>query len=377
MPIRVLGVGNNVTTQTDHRSLILALTQPASSITHRGGLIAANLAAGPVNVSAMTLGIGNFRAVVPNTVGSGYFLVQHEGQTNLNFDPGEAAVTRTDRVIVRVYNDPQDGSGQEIAAVEYLKGQSSGSASALPSNSLLLWEFPVPAGASSGSGGINFTSIAVDKRVWTTASGGIMPVDNTTQMEAILNPYEGMAVYHKVFDGIFIYDGSNFKCRSQLAVSSYSTLSTIPNPFKGLTVYVRDTEIPYSYNGSSWVVGTLRVKAASLTALQALPGIVNGTMGTTTDTGYEYRYNGSSWIRQPIIRTGESTATSGSFVTVNYGVTLPAAPVVTADVKSGSASHIGPKIMITNVTTTSFQVRVDVDSGTAGLNIPIMWTAIV
>lgn len=253
MTIRVLAVGNLNTDQSDHRSLITSLTQSSTSVAHRPGFFPTNLVAGLTNVSAMTVGVGNFKAIVANPGGAGQYLVQSDAVENIVFADGEASVSRTDRIIVRVYNHAQDGSGKDEAAVEYLKGQVTGAPTPVPAGSLLIWEIPVPAGSSSGTGGINFSSIAIDKRVYTTASGGIIPVANTTELNAISNPWEGMAAYTKDSDLLYIHDGSVWRVRGQAAVSSAGSLSGIQNPYSGLLVVARDTGFIYEYNGSAWV----------------------------------------------------------------------------------------------------------------------------
>lgn len=255
MTIRVLAVGNNNTTQADHRSLITALTQPSASNLQRAGFFPSSNVGGLTNVSAMVVGVAGFRAIVSNSGGSGSYLVQSDAQINLTFDPGEAGVTRTDRIIVRVYNNSQDSLGLDEARVEYLKGQSSGTASALPAGSLLLWEIPVPAGASSGTGGINFTGIAVDKRVYTTAVGGVIPLDSSGNLTdgTIANPYEGMMAYVKPTDILYICDGSGvWRPKGQINVSSFSALANVINPEEGTLAYTRDNDTVYLYNGGGW-----------------------------------------------------------------------------------------------------------------------------
>lgn len=252
MAIRVLGVGNSNVNQEDHRSLIAQLTHPAGAISNRAGLFPSNPdPAVLTNVSAMVVGVGPMRAVVQ--VSGPDCVVNSDTQINVTFDPGEAGVTRTDRIILRVYNDASDGSGRNEAVVEYLKGQTSGAATAVPSGALLLWEIPVPAGASSGGGGINFTSIAVDKRVYTTAAGGIIPVASTPDLVSTFNnPYDGMPSYVKSTDIIYVYDGSNWRPKSQISVSSAASLSNVSNPEDGTIGVVRDTDRIYVYNGTDW-----------------------------------------------------------------------------------------------------------------------------
>lgn len=357
MTVRVLAVGNNNTTQEDHRSLISALTTQAGSVAQRPGVFPSNnRPAALTNVSSMVVGVGGFRALVKNDLGAGYFLVQSNATENLTFDPGEAGVARTDRIIIRVYNDANDGSGRNEAVVEYLKGQSSGSATSLPSNSLLLWEVPVPAGASSGTGGINFTATAVDKRLYTVASGGIVAQDYDTADLAF--PYDGQPLFDTTLDILYFYDGSNWRPRTQITVASYSNLSSIKNVYDGLMAYVRDVDIIYVYNGTTWQIKG-NVTAASLSALQALQGVPTGTLGITSDTRYKYIYNGTAWIREPIIKTGtKSCSISGntSLTTVNYGITFPGNPQVFTNITAapGGTSPLVSKAI--NADTNSFQI---------------------
>lgn len=254
MAIRVLAAGNSNITQADHRSLITSFAQPASSSSVRAGLFPSNNPAQLSNVSSMVAGISGFKAIVPNQSGSGYYLVQSDTVQNVTFDPGEAGVARTDRIIVRVYNDSQDASGRNDVVVEYLKGQSSGSASALPNGSLVLWEIPVPAGASSGGGGINFTTIGVDVRAYTSSVGGIIPVANNAGVTAIQNPFRGMAAYVLATDILYVYDSVfQWRARGQVSVSTFANLNTILNPYDGLVVTTRDTNRLYIHDGSNWI----------------------------------------------------------------------------------------------------------------------------
>ena len=284
MAIRVLAVGNNVTTQTDHRSLITSLVQSAGSTSLRAGLFPSTpLPASLVNVSAMTVGVGAFKALIFNSSGTGHYLVQSDANINLDFDPGEASVARTDRIIIRVYNDSQDGSGQEGVALEYLKGQSSGSASPLPQNSMLLWEVSVPAGASAGTGGINFVNTAVDRRFYTTASGGIIPLAHNGELSDISNPYEGMAGFTKNTDIFYIYDGTQWVAKGQISVATSAQLGNILNPWEGLLATARDTDVTYYYNGSTW--NRLRDQMSAFQPVEAFTVSNDTTVSTSYFAG--------------------------------------------------------------------------------------------
>lgn len=375
MAIRVLAVGNNNTTQEDHRRLIAALTATAGTSSHRAGLFPSSGSAPITNVSAMVAGIGGFKAVVPNPAGGSY-LVQSDATINVTFDPGEAGVARSDRIIIKVYNDSQDASGRNDAAVEYLKGQSSGSATAVPANAILLYEIPVPAGASAGGGGINFTSLAVDKRFYTAAAGGVIPAADSTDLAGIVNAYDGMPAQHRTLNALFVHDGTSFKLRSQVAVASYANLASIPNPWEGLLAYVKDTDLVYAYDGAAWKVKS-QISAASLTALNAISGVPNGAIGIANDTKFSYVYNGTTWVRDTIIKTGTGTVTTAAFAVVNFGYTFPSAPNVQVTPNTGSGTQIGPRVMVTNVTTTGFSCRIDINSGSTTESVPFMWAAIL
>lgn len=202
MAISVLAVASGVTTLNDHRLTLGGLVFPNGKLnglsgifpTIDGGVLAANLDP----ISAMQAAIAPFNAYIDGTSSptQGGYLFCSTSNVTITFDPGEASVTRIDRVIARVYDNVYDGLGLTEGAVEYLKGGSDGNASAVPPSSILLWEVAVPAGASSGNGGINFATAATDKRPQTAAAGGILPIWGNTIRDS-LSPHNGMAVFHR------------------------------------------------------------------------------------------------------------------------------------------------------------------------------------
>jgi hypothetical protein len=202
----------------------------------------------------MVARVAPVKVVIPNGVSAalGPYVLVSDANVDITFDAGEAGVIRTDRIIARAYDDTNDGSGSTTGSIYYLKGSPAGTATALPTNSILLYEMPIPIGASAGGGGVNFAN-AVDQRVYTAAQGGIFPVASNTAMAAITSPYEGMTVYRTDIDVLYTYDGTNFKARGQANVSSSANLSTINNPYDGMVAVARDTDAVYVYNGSTWV----------------------------------------------------------------------------------------------------------------------------
>jgi hypothetical protein len=193
------------------------------------------------------------KVVIPNGVSAalGPYVLVSDANVDITFDNGEGAVPRVDRIIARAYDNTNDGSGSTTGSIYYLKGTSGGSATALPTNSILLYEMTVPAGASAGGGGVNFAN-AVDSRVYTAAQGGIFPVASNTEMAAIGNPYEGMTVYRTDIDVLYVYDGTNFKARGVANVASSANLTNINNAYDGMIAVTRDTDAVYVYTGSAW-----------------------------------------------------------------------------------------------------------------------------
>lgn len=254
MAVEVLALASGVTDLTDHRMLNGALLTYNGSSAVRSGMFHGVSNGVLSTVSAMVARVGPLRCVINNSISNilGPYVVISDGNTDITFDNGEASVTRTDRIIVRVRDDVNDGSGSTAGSIEYLKGQASGSATALPNNSLLLFEVDVPAGASAGGGGINFGT-AVDQRIHTAANGGVLTATNATVMNAIGSPYDGMACYRRDLDCLYIYNGTTWQPRGQVTVAASTNLSDITNPYDGLIAVARDTDAVYVYNGSTWV----------------------------------------------------------------------------------------------------------------------------
>lgn len=255
MTVKVLALASGVTGLTDHRILNGALVQNAGALQIRMGLMPSPNAATLSTVSAMVASVSAFKCVIANSVASslGPYVLVSDATVNITFADGEASVPRVDRIIARAYDNVNDGSGDTKGDVYYLKGQASGAATPAPSNSMILYEVTVPAGTSAGSGGINFNTATTDRRFYTSAAGGIVPIANATDMSSISFPYEGMTIYRTDLDTLYIYDGTNFKPKGQISVANSAALSNVTNPENGSIAYARDTGRLWTYNGSSWV----------------------------------------------------------------------------------------------------------------------------
>ncbi|HSN23130.1 MAG TPA: hypothetical protein VLS45_03030, partial [Methylomicrobium sp.] len=214
MTVRVLALASGLTTTEGHRLTLTGLTLSAGAVTGRSGVYPANGAAALATVSAMVASIAPFNAWIDgsNSTVQGGYLFCSDTSTNITFDAGNAATTRYDRIIARVKDNIYDGSGGTTGEVAYLKGNTTtGAATALPSNSLLLKEIAVPAGASAGGGGINFGTQTVDKVVYTVAAGAVNPIANATDRTAIATPHDGAVISRTDLDALQVFDGSAWK----------------------------------------------------------------------------------------------------------------------------------------------------------------------
>ncbi|MEV4179948.1 hypothetical protein AB0J28_00695 [Streptosporangium canum] len=180
MTIRTLALASATTSLQDHRLTLGAFMAPgASALERRSGISYYPGAADLVSASALQANVTPFIAIVDGTSNAlqGQILVVIDANELLTFSAGEAAVSRTDRVVLQVRDNSFDASGSTDARVVVVKGNTStGAANAVPASSLLLWEVTVPIGASS----ITFSSARTDRRVW---AGTMLRIPVNSQAE--------------------------------------------------------------------------------------------------------------------------------------------------------------------------------------------------
>jgi hypothetical protein len=150
---------------------------PDGEIRTRDGVIPGGNPFAATGAGAMSLQVGIGRAAVQGTTAQGAYPVAVDAPETVTFTDGNAQFARIDSVILRVYDGLFDQSNNALARVEVLVGTASATPTAptLPPCSLRLWDVTVPAGASAGVGGINWSSALADRRRYTAAVGGIIP----------------------------------------------------------------------------------------------------------------------------------------------------------------------------------------------------------
>jgi hypothetical protein len=167
-------------TRNDTRMTPLGAMAPAAELTTVSGVIPggdpfALAATGPMTA---TLGIG--RAAVQGTDIQGAYPVAVTAPETLTFADGDPANPRIDVVVLRVYDAAHDESGQTLATIEVIPGAPGAAPEPPPTPpaALALYRIAIAAGASAGSGGIDFPAATTDVRTYTVAAGGIIPSTN-------------------------------------------------------------------------------------------------------------------------------------------------------------------------------------------------------
>ncbi|MFD5591935.1 hypothetical protein ACWC9X_08645 [Streptomyces asoensis] len=177
MPVRSAWLLPQGQTREDTRLTPVGTWTPETEIRTRAGVIPGGKPFAATGAGAMSLQIAVGRAVVQGTDAQGAYPVVVDAPEVLTFRDGEAQFDRIDTVVLHVYDGLFDEDDQTLAAVEIIKGEGASppTAPTLPSACLPLWDVRVPAGASAGVGGINWSSALTDRRRYTTAAGGIVP----------------------------------------------------------------------------------------------------------------------------------------------------------------------------------------------------------
>ncbi|GGY06501.1 hypothetical protein [Streptomyces tanashiensis] len=163
-------------------------TTPANPLASRSGILPGTIdgkfRVGGLWMSSsgpMTATVYAGRAVIQGPNNQGAYPVTLDADTVLTFGDGDPLNPRIDLVVLRVYDDEFDSLTRSEAVLEIVKGQPKATpeAPAAPPLSLPLFSVKVKAGASAGTGGIDWAGGAsTDLRTTLVGVGGILPVYN-------------------------------------------------------------------------------------------------------------------------------------------------------------------------------------------------------
>lgn len=173
----LLGGNDPGQTREDTRLAPVGTMLPDGALGTRPGVVPGGDPFAATGAGAMSLQIGVGRATVQGTTAQGAYPIALDAPEVVTFTDGDALFDRIDTVIVRVLDRLYDDSGQNLARVEVVVGDATDTPTAptLDPACLPLWDVRVPAGASAGVGGIDWTRALTDRRRYTAAVGAIVP----------------------------------------------------------------------------------------------------------------------------------------------------------------------------------------------------------
>ncbi|GGP91635.1 hypothetical protein [Streptomyces roseolilacinus] len=190
MPVRSAWLINRTTTdsgqtRSDTRLAPTGTMAPSGALTTMSGVIPGSQDGRYImdglyvygDTAGMTANVAPGRAVIQGSPAAGAYPVVVTDYTQVTFDDGDANNPRVDLVLLRAYDAQFDpASGRTEAVLEILKGAPAPAPEPLPvpEGALALARVHVPAGASVGTGGLDWSKAVYDLRHTTVAAGGIL-----------------------------------------------------------------------------------------------------------------------------------------------------------------------------------------------------------
>jgi hypothetical protein len=256
---QVGGVG--VQTVEDARYSMGALWTPAGAITSRSGMVPTGAAAVPGSVLA-TLPTANtfvhvqpFRFVRQSSRGGGTYTMILDSIKDIDIlnpvNGGTAADPTNSRIdlIIAQQSDAYFGDANSNMVVKRVGGTPSGSPSDPPvpgsPDYVLLARVTVPPNATTIQTS-NIANVALPSAV---AVGGLLPVADATERNAISTPYDGMQIYRRDMDWIETYDGGAWRAPAWCRTTA---LANITNPFSGQVALLTTDNFAYRWTGTQW-----------------------------------------------------------------------------------------------------------------------------
>ncbi|WP_408895948.1 hypothetical protein ACJ5H2_13615 [Nocardioides sp. R1-1] len=288
---------------------------------------------GAVSINSGTMGVTvqPFTAwVSAASAAQGGYPVVLDAAKVLAVSPGHATLARVDTVVAQVRDTASDGSGFTDMRVLIVEGTPGAGQPALPATTIALRNINVPAGASTGTGGLVAGNLGTDRRVYTSALGGIVPVATATERDA-LGAQLGQVVYRTDLDLLEVKVGTPAGWRaiassehsqvvSTAALTTSGTSADVPGLTKSFVsagtsgIYVvsvsLDVERIATATAGNIFVGTVVMDGAAAAAqmVYQAPGI--NSRCTVTK---EYVFTGLSAGNHTVKVQGAGTASTGDY----------------------------------------------------------------
>lgn len=169
----------------------------------------------------MSVQVTSGHALVPGSENSKQALYScfNDASVNKTIAAADPSLPRIDIVVAKVQDSFYSGvtNTWSIAVVTGTPASSPAVPSA-PANSITLAQVLVGAGVAS-----IVNANITDTRPWLSAAGGIVPVRNKAERDALVGPYNGLAVWRQDLFNFNVYTGSTWRYFSRLTETRVAT----------------------------------------------------------------------------------------------------------------------------------------------------------
>lgn len=88
---------------------------------------------------------------------------------------------------------------------------------------------------------------------WTVAAGGVLPVADSAERDAVPSPYNGLMIWRQDRNWAETWDGAAWRTAGNLTVSSESDLSAITTPYEGQMIFAKAEAALFRFDGTTWI----------------------------------------------------------------------------------------------------------------------------
>jgi hypothetical protein len=276
---------NGVITTEDARIAVSALMQAGPSpSTSRNGIRPGVGDPGTVAAAAptpnKTVTVQPFQMFMRAARGTGSYVQTLDAVKSLDLltdSPAHAANARYD-LIVAQQSDKFYGDDNNTFAVRQIVGTPSGTPAdpTVPGSAdfFLLARVRIAAGATT------ITADMIDdlRPAWTVGLGGLIPVRNAAERDAIAT-FPGVQAYRQDRRWVEVHDGTAWRIPNIPVCSSLADITAaITNPYLGQWVFNTADNLLYRWNGSGWV-GSIATGAPNTAASHEARYEVRGGQG--------------------------------------------------------------------------------------------------
>jgi hypothetical protein len=250
-----------------------SIANMATVSTARQGFYAGRVPAFIVS-SGMDCIISQTAGIIQNTfaTGAGDYKFVNDNNITVSHAASSPTLNRYDIAGFQVKDNFYDSSGLNTVIPAIIQGANSAGTPvdpALPASFIPVYRALVSAAATSP------VLTTMVKR--TTNDGGLLPVDDVTERNAFVAPWDGLSVYRRDRDWVEIHDGTAWRVQGTAIATTFADLTTaVTNPALGQQGYCSSTGLRYSWDGAVWVPDNVVAARVATTV-----GFMATTSGTT------------------------------------------------------------------------------------------------